>query len=101
MLEGSDAQREREVATAYLPTAPDVWSLPDALARLVRPLQVHPVGAELRELVPRQAGASPLRARSAIASTFLAGLELARLEEVDLHQERSLGPIQISTLGRT
>ncbi|MBR0664363.1 segregation/condensation protein A [Roseomonas hellenica] len=96
MLEGSGAQRDQEMAATYRPIPPDVWSLPEALAQLVRRLQAHPAGAELRELAPRRAGASPLRARSAIASTFLAGLELARQDQVGMRQACAFGPIVLS-----
>lgn len=50
-------------------------------------------GAELREMLPQRAGTSPLRARSAIASTFLAGLELVRQDQVSMRQECVVGPI--------
>lgn len=96
MLEGSDAQRDQEMATTYRTTPPDVWSLPDALAQLVQRLQAHPSGAELLELVPRRPGGSPLRARSAIASTFLAGLELARQDQVSMRQECAFGPMTVT-----
>ena len=37
--------------------------------------------------------------RAAVASTLLAGLELARTGQVDLRQEASFGPIMLRAVG--
>jgi segregation and condensation protein A len=83
-----------EEAPVYRPSPPDVWTLPEALARLRAWLQEHPAGGELCSLgLGRNASASLVRRRSNVASTFLAGLELARQQEVALRQDQAFGPI--------
>jgi segregation and condensation protein A len=85
----------------YRPSPPDVWTLPEALARLRQALRSQPAGGALWSLgLGRDAPASPLRRRSAVASTFLAGLELARQEEVTLRQDRAFGPILLAARPR-
>jgi segregation and condensation protein A len=95
MLEGSDAPPDEEVP-AYKLAPPDVWSFTEALARLLRLLQDRPDGAELQEFVPPDGSVSPLRARSGVASTFLAGLELTKQGLADMRQERPFGLIVVS-----
>ena len=85
-----------EEPPAYRPSPPDVWTLPEALTRLRETLRSEPGGGELWSLgLPRLSEATPVRRRSAAASTFLAGLELARQEEVTLHQDHAFGPINV------
>lgn len=85
-----------EEPPVYRPSPPDVWTLPEALARLRDALRSEPGGGELWRLgLPRLSEATPLRRRSAAASTFLAGLELAGQEEVTLHQDHDFGQITV------
>ena len=42
-----------------------------------------------------QVGADPVQRRAAVASTLLAGLELARTGQADLRQEATFGPILV------
>ena len=64
----------------------------DALARLRRLLGSLPDGASLEHFLPEFA-ASPTELRAALASTLLAGLELARDGALDLQQAQPFGPL--------
>ncbi|WP_424140678.1 segregation/condensation protein A [Roseomonas chloroacetimidivorans] len=89
-------ETRRKEPPVYRPSPPDVWTLPEALARLREALRSEPSGGELWKLgLPQLAAAAPVRRRSAAASTFLAGLELARQEEVILHQDHPFGQINV------
>ncbi|MHB0728266.1 segregation and condensation protein A [Roseomonas mucosa] len=89
-------ETRRKEPPVYRPSPPDVWTLPEALARLREALRAEPSGGELWKLgLPQPSAAAPVRRRSAAASTFLAGLELARQEEVTLHQDHAFGQINV------
>jgi segregation and condensation protein A len=49
----------------------------------------------LQRFLPEAMSGEPLARRAAIASTLLAGLEMARGGAVDLRQEESFGPIML------
>lgn len=69
-----------------------LWQVPQALARLKELLGILPEWTELACFLPERAETS-LERRAALASTFVAGLELARDGEVLLRQEAPFGPI--------
>ena len=86
----------------YRPPVPDLFRVPAAIARLRTLL----IGAErpqpLATLLPRlpaDATATPVVARSAVASTFVAGLELARVGEAYLDQSAAFAPISVRGAG--
>ena len=54
-----------------------------------------PDWTELSRFLPEVSPVEPLARRAAIASTLLAGLEMARGGAIDLRQEESFGPIMI------
>jgi segregation and condensation protein A len=93
MLEGR-AGPAREAAPAYRPAHVELWRVPEAMARLRRLLGEGGAGA-LSGFVPRIApgAADRLRHRSALASTFLAALELAREGGLQLQQDQPFGTI--------
>ncbi|MCG7354617.1 hypothetical protein MHL32_23495, partial [Roseomonas mucosa] len=98
MLEGqSQGSAPGDIARVYRPVAPDVWTLPDALAWLRQALEEQPGGMDLLGVGAGRtpAPASPLRQRSAVANTFLAGLELARQRVVTLRQDSAFGGIRV------
>lgn len=67
-----------------------LWRVPDAIARITRMLAARPLGGPLASFLPAVDGAKTdieLRCRAAVASTFLAGLELARQGTLGLQQE--------------
>lgn len=76
----------------YRPQRQALWSVHDAMARLERLLGGRPGWTSLDQFMP--AGAtSPLACRAALASTFLAGLEMARGGAAHMRQDRHFGPI--------
>ncbi|WP_419760069.1 segregation and condensation protein A [Acidisoma sp.] len=93
LLEGRDAQPWE--APLYEPM-PDLWRATDALARIRSLLLVHSEGGALDLFLP---ALSPddidreMKARGAVSSTFLAGLELAKEGEIDLQQDEPCGRV--------
>jgi segregation and condensation protein A len=81
----------------YAPPALDVCTLAEALAQWEAQLRAHPGGGPLHLFLPAAAaeGPSRLRRRSTVASSFLAGLELARQGRVVLQQEHRFGPLHV------
>ena len=77
----------------YRPKALTIWTVQDALARLRRLLGSLPDGATLDAFLPELG--SPTERRAALASTLLAGLELARDGAARLAQEVPFGPVTV------
>jgi len=96
ILEGRDSQPWD--APVYQRVIPDLWRAPDAIARIRSLLRVHPEGRALEfflpELPPEDAERE-LKARGAVSSTFLAGLELAKERDLDLEQGAPYSPVFI------
>jgi len=85
-----------EAAAAYRPRPPPFWRVPDAIARIRQLLGTVPDGSSLTAFVPAINGAEPeLRCRAAVASTLLAGLELARNGTLTLDQTEVWRPIAV------
>ncbi|KAA2212520.1 segregation and condensation protein A [Teichococcus oryzae] len=80
---------------AWRPAPPPLWRLPDAMLRLRRLLPEHPGGAPITAFLPPP-GALPVQRRAALASTFLAGLELAREGEAALDQAAPFAPLHLA-----
>jgi segregation and condensation protein A len=76
----------------------EFWDFAQALPHIRALLAAHPRGAELARFLPSatRAGPSNLQARAALASTLLAGLELARQGEATLEQDAPFGDIHLS-----
>ena len=70
----------------------------DALGRLRLLLGSLPDGASLERFLPELAATATER-RAALASTLLAGLELARDGALDLQQEHPFGPLLLRPAG--
>ena len=70
-----------------------VMTLDSALTRLSAMLGVKLVWIELQEFLPP--GADPRLRRSALASGFVAALELARLGKAELAQDEAFGPLML------
>ena len=70
-----------------------VMTLDSALERVSAMLGVRIGWTELRDFLP--ANADPRLRRSALASSFVAALELARLGRAELHQEAVFGPLHL------
>ena len=76
----------------YQPRMLTIWSVKDALQRLAMLLGSVPDWTDLDRFLPESLG-GPLERRAALASTLMAGLEMARGGAVRLRQERDFGPI--------
>jgi segregation and condensation protein A len=93
---------ETDSTASYLPRWLDLYSIPDARARILRRLVEVAHGCRLDELLPHEFGGAEtdlrpvLRRRSAWTSTFMASLELARQGDIVLTQETFLSPIHVS-----
>jgi segregation and condensation protein A len=95
MLVGREGQGA-EPPPSYRPIPLALWRIPDALQRLAALLQQHPTGLPLEcclPPIPRHAPDRPIRVRAALASTFVAGLEMARNGAVALEQREPFGPV--------
>jgi segregation and condensation protein A len=91
---GSETFEAPEILTV---TVPDLWRIPEAIER-IRTLMPHssesvPLQAFL-PAVPADDSNRVLKARAAIASTFAAGLELAREQFLSLTQDDDFGLIE-------
>jgi segregation and condensation protein A len=88
------ALRRGTVAKPYRPPSMTIWSVKQALARLATLVGSLPDWSALDLYLPDSV-ASPLERRGALASTLLAGLEMARGGAVRLRQEAAFGPIHV------
>ncbi|ANU08586.1 segregation and condensation protein A [Paraurantiacibacter namhicola] len=70
-----------------------VMTLDSALDRVSSMLGVSLNWMELRDFLPREA--DPRLKRSALASSFVAALELARLGKAEMRQEETFGPLHL------
>ena len=86
-------------AAAYRPLPAPFWTVGDAIARIERLLPVLPEGSELAAFLPEvaESGADRhLACRAAVASSFMASLELARREILKLTQQKDWSFIYIA-----
>jgi segregation and condensation protein A len=85
-------------AAAYRSRPPPLWRVTDAIPHIRRLLAAVPGGGPLAGFLPAIAGDGPgraLRCRAAVASTLVAGLELARDGALALEQDVAWSPIRI------
>ena len=83
------ALRVPELGETYQLHRPPFWRVSDAVARITQLLEARPGGGALGSFLPGVKAGAPeraLRCRAAVASTFLAGLELARSGKLGLEQ---------------
>jgi len=92
------AQRRGGTRDRYTPRPVTLWSAQDALARLQSMLGRVPAWSSLERFLPDTLP-DALARRGALASTLLAGLDLARDGVVQLRQDRSFGPILVQRGG--
>ncbi len=87
------ARRRAATGQTYRAAREKLWTVQDALARLQAMLGRAPAGwTELHRCLPETPMATQAR-HAAVASTLLAGLELARDGAAQLRQEAAFGPI--------
>ncbi len=89
----------------YRPKPPPLWTVADATARLERMLgqamrTAPSQWTALDRFVPNLGG-DEVQRRAALASTLLAGLELARSGVLDLRQDEPFGTILVRGPGKT
>lgn len=82
---------------SYAPQRRLVLTLEEALHRLERLIGVDIDWMEISRFLPETA--DPAFRRSALASTFVASLELARLGRIDLQQVETYGPLFLRSRG--
>jgi segregation and condensation protein A len=87
-----DALRRSAAKRPYRPKQRKLWTVQDALERLARLIGGLPDWGELLAFVPEQL-LDPVERRAAMASTLVAGLEMARGGGIELRQEAAFGPI--------
>ncbi len=93
------ALRVPEQRDAYQLRFIKLWRVPDAIAWITRILAARPEGGTLASFLPKVDGVGSnkeLRCRAAVASTFLAGLELARDGTLALQQDHAWRGVRIS-----
>lgn len=101
MLDATEPPQEPD---RYRPPQLRLWTPRQALARMRQVLAEAPAEHDLLAFVPELAANEPnltTRRRAAIASTLIAGLELARTWEIDASQPADFAPITISPPGQT
>ncbi len=87
------AVRRGGARRTYAPRPLTIWTVRDALERVGRLLGSLPDWSTLERFLPDGALGDPTERRAALASTLLAGLELARGGAVRLRQDAAFGPI--------
>jgi hypothetical protein len=88
-------------AVAARPPAPQLWLVTDAIRHIGDLLPVLPDGSALEKFQPPndpRAANRSLRCRAAMATTLVAGLELARNEALTLEQGALWGEISVHRL---
>ena len=101
---GRHLQRERQSDALELPVL-DLYAVDDAIQWMLDRLNVSQGWESLSRFLPEGTleglRAGEMRARSGLASTFVASLELARQRVVALRQARPFGPIALCVLKGT
>lgn len=98
LLRGYAAARRRVAAkTQYRPRPAPMWTVQEALDRLGRLLGRSRQWTALDQFLPILPP-DPVQRRAALASTLLAGLELARTGRADLRQDAQFGPILVRAM---
>jgi segregation and condensation protein A len=89
------ARRRAMSLRPYRPKPRRLWSVQEALTRFTRVLGELPSWAVLQRFLPEEeiGALDTVERRAALASTLVAGLEMARGGAVELRQDRAFGPI--------
>ena len=99
MLEGREGQTNAPTPI-YRPSPPDLWRIPDALRRITELLLLNRSGLPLERCLPplpQHARDRPIRLRAALASTLVAGLEMARDGAAILDQAHPFGQVWLAS----
>jgi segregation and condensation protein A len=88
------AARRRALAMRpYRPKPRKLFTVQEAIQRLTQVLGELPSWAVLQRFMPDDEALDPVERRAALASTLIAGLEMARGGALELRQDRAFGPI--------
>ena len=99
LMRGYVAAAKRSASRrGYAPQRLPLWTVADAVARLERMLPHRAGWVALGGFLPDLPGDALLR-RAAVASTLLAGLELARSGAVEVRQDEPFGAIMVRGAG--
>jgi segregation and condensation protein A len=97
LVEAYGRVKARTAPVVHLVRERPVMTLESALARVSAMLGVALDWMELEAFLPPHA--DPLLRRSALASSFVAALELARLGKAELAQDEAFGPLRLRRVG--
>jgi segregation and condensation protein A len=87
------AMRRSGARRTYAPRLLTIWTVREALERVGTLLGSLPDWSTLERFLPDSVLGDPTERRAALASTLLAGLEMARDGSVRLRQDAAFGPI--------
>jgi segregation and condensation protein A len=90
----SDVLRRAAARRPYRPRPRRLWTVQDALSRLRGLVGRIPDWAELSGFLP-EAEMDPVERRAALASTLIAGLEMAKTGLAELRQDAPFSPIML------
>jgi segregation and condensation protein A len=96
VLRGRPGTETFEPAPVYHVAVPDLWRIGDAMERIKKMLPDYPEGAPMRAFLPEvrpEDSNRALKARAAVASTFVAGLELVKQDVLGLGQASPFGDV--------
>lgn len=88
----ADVLRRAAARRPYRPRPRRIWTVQDALGRLRALVGGVPGWAELSGFLP-ETEMDPVERRAALASTLVAGLEMAKTGMAELHQDAPFSPI--------
>ena len=88
------AAKRGSVDRLYRPRALTLWTVQDAIRRLHAMLGIAPDWAGLEQFLPDHL-IDPTERRAAMASTFMAGLEMTRDGLMRMRQAEAFGPIEL------
>jgi segregation and condensation protein A len=91
----ADLHRRGGESPALRIEASRLMSIEQALRRLEDALGALPAWTSLERFLPAEGPADPLEARSTVAATFAASLELARTGRVELQQDAAFAPLYL------
>ncbi|MCX7356500.1 MAG: ScpA family protein [Alphaproteobacteria bacterium] len=89
-----DQRRRKETQTLHIPPTLELFSMDDAMERLVGMIGQAADWRTLNSFLPPGLKGG-LMTRSALAATFAASLELARVRAIQLRQTETFGPIYL------
>lgn len=93
LLAALGAPQRRRKPETYSVVRNRLFSMEESLVHLRRMLGIMPNWVTLQNFLPEVMGQQPLEARSAVASTFAATLEMVKSGELELRQDGTFAPI--------